>query len=153
MSEQKTPMRRAVSPSVPFILDIEDANGDKFSESFQLCFDCNAFAAFEEATGLSMIDNLQQVWGKPSIRNVTAMFWAAAIENQPEYANIEGLKLIRHNMRLSVVGAAFKALKKAFALQLPKDKREALEAREAAIARGENPAPLASAEASTAASQ
>jgi hypothetical protein len=117
----KSPLRRRVSPTVPFTLKVEDANGDKFEQSFRLSYDFNTLPLVEEKTGKSMLTQVGEIMDNPSVTNVSILLWAAVLENHPEYQGEEGLRTIRYNLTLATAKVALDACKEAFLLQLPAD--------------------------------
>lgn len=127
MSE-KTPLRRRITPSVPFTLHVEDSDGSSFDQTFQLAFDLNAMAAFEEVTEINMLRNINKVLDSPSVSTLTALFWAALHVNHPEYAGHEGLSVVRSNITLGNAKAALKACVEAFLSQLPSEQVEKIRA-------------------------
>lgn len=154
MSE-KSPLRRRITPSVPFTLVTEDVEG-KFETSFQLAYDLNSMALFEEATGLNMFRDVGRILAERSVTIVTALFWAGVqINHAADYAGSAGLALIRQNVTLVQMNTIMGACLKAFMTQLPKDTQERLRKEQEEMAKGAAPevAPLAQgAEAPTTAS-
>lgn len=154
----KSPLRRRITPSVPFILHVEDAEGT-FDQSFLLAYDLNSMALFEEATGLNLFRDIAKILAERSVRIVTALFWAGIqINHAADYGGEEGLRLVRSNVTLPQFNPIMEACMQAFMGQLPKEtqdnlKKQAAE-REAAANGGEEGAeeatPLAQGEAAPA---
>jgi hypothetical protein len=142
MSERPT-LRRRITPSVPFTLTVEDTDGSKFSSSLRVAFDCNAFVAFEQETGINILRDLGVVFDRPNIRLLTALFWAGLQLNHPEYEGAEGLDVLRANIGLSNIKDIKEVCTKAFLLQLPKEQAARLEQEAAeklkAVAEGKSP--------------
>lgn len=142
MSEQST-LRRRITPSVPFTLRVEDADGAEFSTSFRVAFDLNAFCLFEEETGINILRDLGVVFDRPSVRLLTALLWAGLQLNHIEYAGAEGLATIRANVSLANLAEVKRVCTEAFLAQLPKDQaaklRAAAEAAAKALAEGTSP--------------
>jgi hypothetical protein len=124
MSEIKSAVRRRITPSVPYTLDVESAGGDKFSLSFRLSYDLNALCEVEEALGKSMLTDLSDILDKPTIKVVTVLLWAALLENHSEYSGPEGLAEIRNLITLPQLKPALAACMDAFVAQLPEAQRD-----------------------------
>lgn len=126
MSE-KTALRRRVTPSVPFTFEVEDANGDKFEQSFRLAYDLNAIALFEEVTGHNLLREIDVLFKNPSVTTITAMVWAGL---QPyhadDFGSVEGLQIVRANLTLPQLTGALSKCIEAFLSQLPKEKADAI---------------------------
>lgn len=117
----KSALRRRITPSVPFTLHVEDADGSVFEQSYLLAYDLNAMVAFEEVTGKNLFRQLGDILGDPSIANVSALLWAALLLNNPEYGEPGGLQAVRSNLTFPQLKPALEACMKAFVSQLPKD--------------------------------
>lgn len=116
----KSALRRRITPSVPFTLHVEDANGDKFSISFRLSYDFKALTLVEELTGKSMLTEVADVFNEnPTVKNVSILLWAAVRENHPEWADEDGFDAIRANLTLATAKEALAACTEAFVKQLP----------------------------------
>ena len=144
--EKKSALRRRVTPSVPLLLNVEDADGSKFSVSLKLSYDFNAMALVEEVTGLSMLTG--SIFERASVSLLSAMVWAGALAEQPEYEGRQGLEAIRSYMSMASVPEIQKAVNEGFLSALPKEQADRIreEMKKAAEARekGEEPAvPLA----------
>jgi hypothetical protein len=131
-------LRRRIAPSVPLTLDLEDDSGAKFTRSFKLCFDFNAIALVEDESGYSLLDG--EIWKHPTAKNLSIMFYAAALAQHPEY---EGhLDVIRSLMDAGNVEKITRALNEAFINSLPKEKQDVIrKAQSDAEAKGANPTP------------
>ena len=137
MSETKA-LRRRVVQAFPYTLRVEDASGDAFESVFRIAYDLNAFTAFEEVTGINVMENLGVVFDKPSVPLTTALLWAGLQIYHPEYAGAEGLETIRANVTLSQIRAVRVACSEAFLLSLPKEqaakiRQSVLDAAQAAV--------------------
>ena len=139
----KSPFRRRVSGSVPFILNCEDADGTKFSQSFQLCYDFNSLALVEASLGKSMLTDIGEILDNPSVKNVSVLLWAAVQEHNPEYEGPDGLREIRYNLTVGTAKEVLAACSQAFVKQLPAEQVKRLEEIQAARAAGEQSLPLA----------
>ena len=136
----KSPLRRRITPSVPFILTYEDESG-KYSDSFRIAYDWNTLALVEEQLGKNMLLDIGVVLDNPSIRNVSVLLWAGVQIYQPEYAGEEGLEVLRCNLTIATAKEAKEACTSAFVQQLPPEQVAAMAAAAAAAAKGE-PRPL-----------
>lgn len=136
---QKSPLRRRITPSVPFTLQVEDADGSKFELNFKISFDFNAMSLVEETTGLSMMSG--EVFSEPSATKTKVLLWAGIQANHPEYAGKEGLDTIGSLLNLDSGKDALLAITEAFFAALPKEKAAQLKAAAEARARGEAPPP------------
>jgi hypothetical protein len=132
---QKSALRRRITPSVPFTLKVEDADGSKFELNFKLSYDFNAMALVEEKTGLSMMSG--EVFANPSAKKTTVLLWAGIQANNPDYAGDEGLDAIGTLLNISTAAEALLAITEAFFAALPKEKADAIRA----SIKGETPAP------------
>lgn len=132
----KSPLRRRITPSVPFTLHVEDEGGT-FETSFQLAYDLNSMALFEEATGLNMFRDIARILAERSVTIVSALLWAGVqINHADEYAGSEGLAIIRQNATLVEMNNIMAACLKAFMTQLPKETQERLKKEQEAKAAG-----------------
>lgn len=146
MSNGKSPLRRRITPSVPFILHVEDEGGN-FEQSFQLAYDLNSMALFEEATGMNLFKDIGQILSTRSVTIVTALFWAGVqINHGADYNGQEGLEILRSNITLPQFGPIMEACLKAFVTQLTREQQNALKAKQegtapvaAPLAQGEVP--------------
>lgn len=138
---EKSLFRLRNTPSVPYVLHVDDADGSGFDTSFKLAYDMNAFAAFEEVTGLNLLAHLGSVLDNPSVTTVSALFWAALHLNHPEYANGAGLRAIRANLTLANAKSALAACLEAFMAQLPPAQAAKMKAAQEKAAQGETPTP------------
>lgn len=109
---------------MPVKLELEDADGTKFTRNFRVSFDFNVLARIEEHTKLKMLG--MGVWGQLSASVVSVMFWAAIIPNEPDYDSELGLEVIRSYIGLDNVDVITEALWDAYLLNLPKAKAEEL---------------------------
>ncbi len=138
----KSAFRRRVSPSVPYILEVEDDAG-KQSLSFQLAYDFNAFALVEEKLGKSMLTEIGELLDNPSCKNVSVLLWAALqLNHEDDFGGDEGLRSVRNLLTLENVREALEKCSEAFVKQLSKEKREALKKAQEARAKGEKELPL-----------
>ncbi len=132
----KSPLRRRITPAVPFLLHVEDAEGT-FDQSFQIAYDLNSMALFEEATGLNLFRDIAKILAERSVRIVTALFWAGVqIHHADSYAGQEGLESLRANVTLPEFGRIMEACLQAFMTQLPKETQEKLKQQQAARTAG-----------------
>jgi hypothetical protein len=136
-------LRARITPTVPFTLHVENADGSTFDSGFQIAFDCNAFTAFEEVTGINILRDLAVVFDKPNVRVLTALLWAGILLNHPQYDSPEGLRNLRANIGLANIPAIKEACTRAFLAQLPKEQSERLkkeaDERAQALAEGKSP--------------
>jgi hypothetical protein len=146
MSSNKTPLRRRVTPSVPFTLQVEDAGGEKFTIGFQLAFDMNAFALVEEEIGLSMLTDIGEIFDNPTVKTITALLWAGIQEHHSEFEGKNGLRAVRNLVTFGQAKAVLTACVEAFLTQLPKEQADRLRERKRKIEAGENLDPLVSAQ-------
>ena len=137
----KSPFRRRVSPSIPFILNVEDETG-KFSQSFRLCYDLNKLALVEQELGKSALLDIGELFDNPSVTSVSVLLWAAVQEYNPEYAGKDGLEEIRYNLTIGTAKEAMDACREAFLKQLPAEQVARLKAIIEARIAGQ-PVPLA----------
>ncbi len=122
----KSPLRRRISPSVPFTLTFEDEQG-KASFSYKLAYNWNSLALVEEQLGKSVLLDIGDILDNPSVKNVSVLLWAALQENhEDEFEGAEGLRLIRQNMTVAVAKIARLACADAYTKQLPKEQQEKL---------------------------
>jgi hypothetical protein len=127
-------LRKRITPSVPFTLNVEDDNGDKFTQTFDLAYDLNTLILIEEKLGKSSFTDLGEILDNPTATNVSILFWAAVQINHPEYAGEEGLQLVRTNLTVGTAKAAMAACSEAFVAQLPEEQVKKL--KELRAARG-----------------
>lgn len=156
MSDTKSALRQRIAPAVPFALNVENADGSKFTVTFQLAYDLNAFTLVEQVTGLSMLTDLGKVFDEPTVATVSAMFWAALQINHPEYEGFVGLRSVRNLLTIADTKPALDACTSAFIAQLPKeqaDRLRALAAAKAEAAKAATEAPLVQGQSTPAAEQ
>lgn len=115
---EKSAFRRRVTPSVPFMLTINEPNGEVWKLGFQLVFDLNRLCLFEETVGLSFLQNMTRILIAPSVTTLTTLLWVGA---QDTFAGPEGLEAIRANVTLADLPAVKEACIKALLAQLPPD--------------------------------
>jgi hypothetical protein len=130
-------LRRRIVPAVVLQLDLDDDSGEKFSRTFRLSFDFNAFALIQEKTGVDMTG--LRAWARLNPSTLSIMFWAACLACSPEYAGDEGLGVLRSYMDVSneeLIGAK---LFEAYAAALPEAQRKLLLDLKARLDRGEDP--------------
>lgn len=152
MSETTSPLRRRLTPSVPFTLRVEDSDGSVFESSLRVAFDLNAFALYEDVTGINVLRDLGVVFDAPNVTILTALLWVGLRLYHPEYHGIQGLETLRANITLANVKDVKAACTTAFLAQLPKEQADKLrkQAEEAAAAaKAGVPAPNAQSPAST----
>ena len=137
-------LRERVSPSVRFVLDVQDESG-KFSLPLLLSYDFDSLGLIEEHTGKSMLTAATEVFDNPSCKNVSVLLWAAVQENHPEYRGERGLKAVRKNLTLMTAKKAKDACEKAFLKQLPDEQVEKLIGGETAAPLEQSPEALVSA--------
>lgn len=142
----KSPLRRRITPFVPFILKYEDSSG-KYADSFKVAYDWNSLALVEIELGKNMLLDIGQVLDNPSVTNISVLLWAGVQIYHPEYEGPEGLEVLRSNLTIATAKEAKEACSEAFVKQLPAEQVEAMkraaEAAEKAIEAGETPSPLA----------
>lgn len=136
MSTEITPLRRRITPSVPFTLRVEDVDGGTFESSFRVAYDLNAFSLFEETTGINVLQNLGIVFDKPSISLITVLLWVGIRLYHPEYRGLDGLETLRANITMDTLSEVKTACTEAFLLSLPKEKAAKLRADAVAAANG-----------------
>ena len=139
----KSSLRKRVSPSVPLQLLVGNADGSSFTLSFHLCYDFNALALVEEATGESMLGG--KIFENLTTSRIGVLFWAAVQQHNPEYAGEEGLHQLRSYLDFENIKPVQEAITEAFILSLPKVQGEAIRERvkaEATGAKTETPLPV-----------
>lgn len=141
----KTPIRRRITPSFPYVLAWTDADGKETSSAFRLSYDFNAFAQVEqELPGVNTL-LVGTLFAIPSATSTRVLFWAALQENHPEYAGKEGLSAVGSMLTLVNWRDANEACAEAYLLQLPEDVVKKLKAEQskrlAADAEGKEPEP------------
>lgn len=139
----KSNFRARITPSVPFILAIEDEAG-KTSFALRLAYDFNSFSLIEEKLGKSMLTEVGELLDCPSAKNVSVLLWAALqINHSEDFGGDEGLRAVRNLLTLDTAKAALSACTQAFIKQLPPDKVEELKKIQEAQKAGEPAPPLA----------
>jgi uncharacterized membrane protein YccC len=122
----KSPLRRRISPSVPFTLTFEDEQG-VFTASYQLAYNLNSMALVELELNKSMLTSLGELLENPTATSVSVMFWAALQENHSdEFEGEDGLRLVRTNLTVAQTRSALAACAKAYIQQLPKEQQQRL---------------------------
>lgn len=142
MSEEKSALRRRITPFIPHSITFADEAGT-WVETFQLAYDLNAISLFEEFSGKNLFKDLGVILADPNVTNVTALLWAALQLNHKQYKGYAGLHLLRANLTMEHLQPALDACVQAFLGQLPKEKADKirqLQAEENSVA---NAAPLA----------
>lgn len=119
-----SPVRRRITPSVPFTLRVENQDGSSFELSLRLAFDFNALALVEEETGINALNG--EAFQKQNATVLSALLWAALQKHHPEYAGREGLEVVRTWLDLGNVTAVLDALTEAFLATMPKEKADIL---------------------------
>lgn len=138
----KSPLRRRISPSVPFTLTFEDENGTSTS-SYKLAYNWNSLALVEEQLGKSILLDIGEILENPSIRNVSVLLWAALQENHEEdFEGIAGLKLVRQNLTVGESRKTLDACSEAYVKQLSQEQQNMLKEIQAARAAGTDAPPL-----------
>lgn len=124
MPEKKTALRKRIVPSVPLVLELEDADGAKFIRSFSLSFGMRAIAEIEERTGLSVLRG--EIWKKLNAKTIAVMFWAAALESHPEFdtGDDTGLQAIFSYLDVANIGMVGDKLWESFFASLPARRQE-----------------------------
>jgi hypothetical protein len=146
---KKSPLRQRVTPSVPFMLAVEDESG-KQQISLQLAYDFNSFALIEEQLGKSMLTDVGELLDNPTARSVSVLLWAACqIYHEDEFDGIEGLRAIRNLLTVDTAKSALSACSAAYVKQLPPEKVEKLKEIQRLQAAGEAAPPLAQSPAPT----
>jgi len=145
----KSPMRRRISPSVPFTLTFEDEQG-KASFSFKLAYNFNSLALVEEKLGVSMLTDIGEIIDAPTVQNVSVLLWAAVQENHADdYAGEDGLETIRMNLTIAQTKDALNACSRAYVKQLPAEQQERIARIVAAKEEGSEAPPLSQSPAET----
>jgi len=85
MSETRNRVKTLAT--VPFILEVEDADGGKFQQSYLLAYDFNSLAIVEKHLGVSMITDAGSVFENPTVKNISILFYGAllAVQGGPAY--------------------------------------------------------------------
>lgn len=127
-------LRRRILPTVPLVLEMEDASGEKFTEEFKLAFDLNVADEILEVTGLDLMTN--QVWPALNGRVLSVMLLAACRENTPKWntrdkadpkkPSYDGLPVLRTYLNQENCSKALDALWDAYLLFLAPKERERL---------------------------
>ncbi len=133
----KSPLRRRISPSTPFILEYTNFDGSKVSESFKLSYNFKSMSLVEEQLGISMLTSVGEIIDNPTARNASVLLWGAVQEYQPEYSTEEGLEVICQNLTVATVRKAMSACFDAYVLQLPEEQQERVRKIKAAREAGE----------------
>jgi hypothetical protein len=126
MPEKKSPLQRRISPSVPLTLELDDRK-----VTFRLSFDYLTLARIEDRTfqetegrvNLRLVGNIFDLWRELSSAGVLgATFWAALLNEQPEYDSDPGYRAAVSFLYGENVDLAAAALAEAYPLFLSKDK-------------------------------
>ena len=128
-------LRRRIVPAIPLRLDLTDDSGEKFSRTFRLSFDFNAFALIQERAGVDMTG--LRAWAKLNPSTLSVMFWAAVQACSSEYAGEEGLGIIRSYMDVTNEDLIGAKLFEAYTEVLPAKQRDLLRDLKARLERGE----------------
>jgi hypothetical protein len=147
---KKSPLRQRVTPSVPFMLAVEDESG-KQQISLQLAYDFNSFALIEEQLGKSMLTDVGELLDNPTARSVSVLLWAACPDLSRGRVRWRR-RSAGHQEPLLTVNTAKEALNAcsaAYVKQLPADKVEKLKEIQRLQAAGEAAPPLAQSPAPT----
>jgi hypothetical protein len=140
-----TELRKRITPSVPFLLKVNDANGDKFEISFQIAYDFNALCLLEAKLGINVLREFGRLLDEPSASTIATIFWAGVQKNHPDYAGDEGLDAIGSNLTLESAKEAFVACIEALVSQLPEEQAARIRAARAGKAVPASADPLATA--------
>lgn len=146
---KKTPVRRRITPTVPFVLKVEDSEGTQ-NISLQLAYDFNCFCLVEEKLGnktdgtpWSMLTDVGEILDNPSVKNVSILLWAAVqLNHEGEFGGDDGLWAIRNLLTIPQAQSALDKCAEAFMKQLPAERVEELKKIRAAREAGEQAPPL-----------
>lgn len=119
-------LRKRLVPSVPFTISFEDSLG-KFEKSFRLCFDFRALAAIEQILHVNLLANFASIFSV-SATSVSVFFWAAILANHEEFADADGLDVVRSYFTVGDFEPAALAIQEAFKASLSAEQRAEIEA-------------------------
>lgn len=128
MPEKKSPLQRRIAPSVPVVLKIDDRE-----VTFRLSFDYMTLAKIEDRisketedrVNLRLVGNIFDLWREiSSARVLGATFWAALLNEQPQYDSDLGYRAAVSFLYGDNTDLVAKALSEAYPLFLSKDKAE-----------------------------
>ena len=140
MAKMSPALRRRIVPTALLELELPEDGGGKILIKLRLSFDFNALALIQERCGLDMTE--QNVWALLNPSNASVMLWASALACQPEYADEEGLGVIRSYMDAGNYVLIVERMFDAYVASLPEAQRKALmEAKEKALRGEPNPTP------------
>jgi hypothetical protein len=128
-------LRRRLPKAAPLVLELEEADGGKFSKSFRLCLDYNASAYIKDKTGVSISNVVDFLTNLGDPRVLSAVFYAAILAHNPEFRTFdgageesnEGLEVVRSYMDDSNSEAIAEAIWAAYLISQPPERRKALE--------------------------
>lgn len=118
---ERSILRKRITPSVPFILKVKDANGDVFENSFQIAYDFNALCLLEDKLNINVLTQFGHLLTSPSASTIAILLWAGVQKNHPDYAGDEGLDALGSNLNLESAKLAFAACAEALVAQLPEE--------------------------------
>lgn len=118
---ERTAVRQRITPSVPFILKVKDANKDAFEQSFQVAFDFNALCLVEKHLGINALTQFGKLLEEPSASAIVVLLWAGIQKNHPDFDGDEGLEVLGANLTLESAKPAFAACLEALLAQLPEE--------------------------------
>lgn len=136
-----SPLRRRITPFVPFVLKYTDESGE-YASNLKIAYDWNSLALVELELGKNMLLDIGAVLDNPSIINVSVLLWAGLQIYHPEYEGAEGLEAVRSNLTIATAAEAKAKCSEAFVKQLPPEQVAAMEKAAAAAAAGQAAPPL-----------
>lgn len=133
----KSALRRRVAPFVSVLIEYQDENG-AFSELYRLSFNLNVLAEISLQTGLTALTF--DIWIRMSASVLRAMFWAALVPHQRQFASADGMEIAGSMLNGESQEKIIEALWQAYLLYLPKEQAELMrKKREEAMADEANP--------------
>jgi hypothetical protein len=138
-------LRQRITPSVPFLLRVKDANGDVFENSFQIAYDWNALCLLESKLHINALTQFGLLLTEPNATTIAVLLWAGVQKNHPDYAGDDGLEALGSNLNLETGKLAFAACAEALVAQLPEEQQARIKAAKDAKATTPAVDPLATA--------
>lgn len=124
-------LRQRITPSTPFILSVNDADGGKFETSFRIAYDFNALCLIEKHLQINVLKQFATLLVDADAQTIVVLLWAGVQKNHPEYAGLQGLEALGSNLTLESAKAAFAACIEALIGQLPADTAAKIQAQRA----------------------